>query len=184
MADKAAFREEIRRREQAIPERQRLYSDELLRQRFLDYVRDSAAEALLLFAGMGLEVDTWPLLETLERLGKQVCLPRCLPGGAMEARRYAAGRLTRHRYGMLEPDTSCPVVDKSELDLILVPALCYDRSCFRLGRGGGFYDRYLSDYAGMTVGLCREVLLCDRVPVDPWDRSVDMVLTEREQFGR
>ena len=83
MADKATFREEIRRREQAIPERQRLYSDELLRQRFLDYVRDSAAETLLLFAGMGLEVDTWPLLETLEGLGKQVCLPRCLPGGAM-----------------------------------------------------------------------------------------------------
>lgn len=184
MDDKAAFRAELRRREQAISQPQRLASDALLRQRFLDYVRCSAAETILLFAGMGLEVDTRPLLEALEGQGKQVCLPRCLPGGAMEARRYDAGRLIRHRYGMLEPDTHCPVVGKSELDLILVPALCYDRRCFRLGRGGGFYDRYLADYSGLTVGLCREALLCDQVPVDPWDRSVHVVLTEREQFGR
>ena len=87
MADKAAFREIIRRREQAIPERQRLDSDELLRQRFLEHVRGSSSKTILLFAGMGLEVDTQPLLETLEGLGKRVCLPR-FPGILKKKREF------------------------------------------------------------------------------------------------
>ena len=184
MADKAAFRAEIRRREQALTEAQRLESDALLCRRFLDLPQVAKAETILLFAGMGLEVDTGPLLEALTERDKKLCLPRCLPGHAMEARRYDSARLIRHRYGMLEPDEHCPVVEKSRIDLILVPALCYDRSCFRLGRGGGFYDRYLADYTGITIGLCREALLCDKVPVEPWDRKTNLVLTERQQFGR
>ena len=51
-----------------------------------------------------------------------------------------------------------------------------------MGRGGGFYDRYLADHGGMTVGLCREALLCDAVPVDPWDRPVQCVVTEYDRF--
>ena len=184
MADKAAFRREISRLEQSLTREQRLESDELLRRNFLCHPQVSRAETILLFAGMGVEVDTRPLLEVLEQEGKRLCLPRCLPGNAMEARRYDGARLVRHRYGMLEPDLDCPLVDKAQIDLILVPALCYDRRCFRLGRGGGFYDRYLADFQGFTLGLCRQVLLRDAVPVEPWDQRVDAVLTEREQFGR
>lgn len=184
MADKAALRQEIRRREQALTEAERLESDALLRRGFLNHPQVARAETVLLFAGMGLEVDTRPLLEQLEGQGKRICLPRCLPGHAMEARRYDSARLVRHRYGMLEPDLSCPVVDKAQIDLILVPGLCFDRHCCRLGRGGGFYDRYLADFPGFTLGLCRRALLCDAVPVEPWDRPVDAVLTEREEYGR
>ena len=85
----------------------------------------------------------------------------------MEARRYDRRRLVRHRYGMLEPDEQCPVVDESELGSILVPALCDHRRCFRLGRGGGYYDRYLADYTGCPpLGLCRNILLQEAVPVE------------------
>ena len=184
MADKAAFRREISRLEQSLTREQRLESDRLLCRNFLNHPRVARAETILLFAGMGLEVDTRPLLEQLEAAGKQLCLPRCLPGNAMEARRYDGARLVRHRYGMLEPDLSCPVVDKTRIDLILVPALCYERRCYRMGRGGGFYDRYLADYTGFTLGLCRQALLQAAVPVERWDQRVDAVLTEREQFGR
>ena len=184
MADKAGLRQEIRRRERALSPAERLRSDEALCRRFLAHPRVGEAGAILLFAGMGMEVDTRPLLDALEGQGKLLCLPRCLPGGGMEARRYDHRRLVRHRYGMLEPDEQCPVVDKSELGLILVPALCYDRRCFRLGRGGGYYDRYLADYTGFTLGLCRNILLQEAVPVERWDRGVNVVLTETEQFGR
>lgn len=184
MADKEALRAQVRLREEALTPEERRESDRALCRQFLSHPRVARAETLLLFAGMGLEVDTRPLLEALERQGKRLYLPRCLPGGALEARRYDPRRLVRHRYGMLEPDEGCEEVDKAELDLILVPALCYDRRCFRLGRGGGYYDRYLAGYTGVTLGLCRQALLWDAVPVEPWDRGVDVVLTEREQFGR
>ena len=180
--DKTAFRTELKRREAALTTEERQSSDGLLRERFLAEPIVRAARTILLFAGMGAEVDTGPLLEHLARAGKQVLLPRCLPGHEMEARLYDAAKLVRHRYGMLEPGATCPVVERAAIDLILVPALCYDERCMRMGRGGGFYDRYLADHGGMTVGLCREALLCDAVPVDPWDRPVQCVVTEYDRF--
>ncbi len=168
-------------RERALDDDARRESDETLRQRFLSLPQLEAAQTVLLFAGMGREVDTLPLLTELERRGKQVLLPRCLPDHGMEARRYAPERLLRHPYGMLEPDPQyCQRVEPEEVDLILVPALCYDRHRFRMGRGGGYYDRYLIACTGFTVGLCRDRLLCDAVPREPWDRPVELVVTETE----
>lgn len=180
--DKTAFRTELKRREAALTPEERQIGDGLLRERFLAEPVVRAARTILLFAGMGAEVDTGPLLEHLTRAGKQVLLPRCLPGHEMEARRYDAAKLVRHRYGMLEPAATCPVVERAAIDLILVPALCYDERCMRMGRGGGFYDRYLAGYTGHTIGLCRDALLCAAVPADSWDRPVELVLTETRRF--
>lgn len=182
--DKAAFRAQVKQREAALTPEERRSSDAELRERFLAEGAVQNADTILLFAGMGAEVDTAPLLDALTAAGKRVVLPRCLPGHEMEARCYDPDRLTRHRYGMLEPDTGCPVAEKREIDLILVPALCYDRQCRRMGRGGGFYDRYLADYSGYTIGLCRDALLCDSLPVDVWDRPVELVLTESRRMER
>ena len=161
--DKTAFRTELKRREAALTTEERQSSDGLLRERFLAEPIVRAARTILLFAGMGAEVD-------------------CLPGHEMEARLYDAAKLVRHRYGMLEPGATCPVVERAAIDLILVPALCYDERCMRMGRGGGFYDRYLAGYTGHTIGLCRDALLCAAVPADSWDRPVELVLTETRRF--
>ncbi len=182
IVDKTAFRTELKRREAALTAEERQISDARLRERFLANPIVCSAQTILLFAGMGAEVDTAPLLEHLAQAARQILLPRCLPGHGMEARLYDPARLVRHRYGMLEPDTTCPVVERSEIDLILVPALCYDAHCMRMGRGGGFYDRYLAGYTGHTIGLCRDALLCAAVPADDWDRPVELVLTETRRF--
>lgn len=182
MADKAAFRAGWRQREQALTRMELAESDVCLRRRFLELPQVERAASVLLFSGMGAEVDTRPLLEELSRQGKRVLLPRCLPRGGMEARRYDPDKLVRHQYGMLEPAPDCERVEKDGIDLILVPALCYDTRCYRMGRGGGYYDRYLADFAGATVGLCRDALLCAAVPRDPWDRPVGLVLTETKRF--
>lgn len=182
MADKAAFRAEWKRRERELSPGELAESNGRLCRRFLALPQVEEARTVLLFFGMGAEVDTRPLLEELTRRGKRVLLPRCLSQGQMEARRYAPDRLTRHQYGMLEPGQDCERVEKSGIDLILVPALCYDTQCYRMGRGGGFYDRYLTGFAGATVGLCRDALLCGGVPREPWDRPVELVLTETKRF--
>lgn len=182
MADKAAFRTEWKRREQALPPRALAESDALLRQRFLELPQVERAGTLLLFFGIDAEVDTRPLLEELSRQGKRVLLPCCLPQGKLEARRYDPDKLLRHPYGIPEPGPGCERVEQSAVDLILVPALCYDTHCFRMGRGGGYYDRYLTDFAGDTVGLCRDALLCAAVPREPWDQPVELVLTETKRF--
>lgn len=79
--------------------------------------------------------------------------------------------LIPHPYGMLEPGEDCPLVGKDAIGLVLVPGLAFDPSGGRLGQGGGFYDRWLADYAGCTAALCRTALLLPQVPRAPHDRG-------------
>lgn len=162
---------------------ERRRSDVILLQRFLELPWTAEADTLLLFYGVGAEPDTGHLLLELWRQGKRVLLPKCLPGRAMEARLVRSGDdLRPGAFGIPEPLDTCPTVDRGEIDLILVPALCYDLSCRRLGQGGGYYDRYLAGYGGRTVGLCREGLLQRELPVEDHDRAVDLVLTEKRRL--
>ena len=72
-------------------------------------------------------------------------------------------------------------VEREKLDLILVPGLCFDSRGSRLGQGGGYYDRYLEDYDGVTIGLCREDFFQVNLPREPLDAWVRFVLTEEGQ---
>lgn len=150
-----------------------------LLERFLTLPQVAAAETVMLFYGVGAEPDTVPVMEELLRRGKRVALPRCLPGQAMEARAVTGlDQLTGQRYGIPEPGENCPVVPREELDVILVPHLCCDRSGVRLGHGGGYYDRYLSGCGAFTVCLCPADRLMEKLPQDALDVPVRLVLTE------
>ncbi len=63
---------------------------------------------------------------------------------------------------------------------VLVPGLAFDRMGVRLGRGGGYFDRFLSDFAGLKVGVCFQEQLVDSLPRDSWDVQMDVVITESE----
>ena len=141
-----------------------------------------AAKAVFAFWGIpGKEPETGALVAELVRRGKAVGLPRMLPEHRMEVRRYDPDRpLVQVSFGISEPGEDCPLMDKSELDLALVPAVCYDRRGYRLGFGGGYYDRWLAGFSGFRVGLCRGLVLQDRVPTEAHDSRVDLLLTERE----
>lgn len=179
--EKGALRRAVRARLSAMSPEERAESDGILFRRFLALPQLAAACRVLLFCGMGAEPDTARLIPALQNRGKQVLLPRCLPGRRLEARRVTGeSALVRHRYGMLEPGEDCPLVGRERIDLILVPGLCFDRLGYRLGQGGGYYDRYLAGYAGSTVGLCRRAVLQEAVPREAHDRPVDLVVTDGE----
>ena len=166
----------------ALTEEERRESDALLLTRFLVLPEVERARTILLYHGMGAELDTASLLRELSARGKTVALPRCLPGRGMEARRVTGdSALIRHPYGMLEPGEDCPVIAREGIDLILTPGLAFDKKGYRLGQGGGYYDRYLAGYGGKTVALCRDVFVLDEVPTEPHDRPVGLVLTETEE---
>ena len=111
-------------------------------------------------------------------------LARMLPGRRMETRLYDPERpMTQAAFGIREPDPGCPLVGREEIDLILVPAVCYDRQGYRLGFGGGYYDRWLTDSTAFRVGMCRTAVLQDHVPVEAHDTRVDVLLTERESLS-
>lgn len=179
--EKAALRRVVRARLSAMTPAEREESDGALFRRFLALPQLAAAETVLLFYGMGTEPDTARLIPALLDRGQQVLLPRCLPGHGLEARLVTReSALIRHRYGMLEPGEDCTLVPREKIDLILVPGLCFDGLGYRLGHGGGYYDRYLAGYAGTTVGLCRRAVLQEAVPREEHDRPVSLVITDGE----
>lgn len=166
-------------------EEERESSDRLLFTRFLSLTQVASSANILLFYGVGAEPHTSQLLEPLLSMGKHLFLPHCLPGGRMEARAYrGVEHLVPGPFGIPEPDEGSGAVNQNSLSLILVPNLCCDRHNFRLGHGGGYYDRYLADFSGFTVALCRDKLLYPALPLEAHDQPVDLVLTETQCLSR
>lgn len=79
-------------------------------------------------------------------------------------------------FSLLEPAANFPDVGK-KADLILVPAMAFDRFGMRLGRGGGYYDRLLSQFEGVSVGVCFEEQFLPEVPSEVHDQGVQFVIT-------
>ena len=164
---------------------QRQASDAALFARFLALPQVECSQTLLLYYGMGGEPDTQQLFSPLLDRGKVLTLPRCQAGHTLELRRYLGpDHLVRHRYGMWEPDDRCPLLSPQAIQLALIPGLSFAPSGMRLGRGGGYYDRFLPQYFGFTLGLCRDCMLQTQLPALPHDRGVDFVLTETQVFSK
>lgn len=92
---------------------------------------------------------------------------------------YQPDRLVRHRYGMLEPDPASPEIRVDQAELILVPGMAFTRAGWRLGYGGGYYDRILGGRVHAPgLGVCFHALLLDEIPHGPYDIPVDNLVTE------
>ena len=158
---KKALRARVRREIAAISPEECRTSDQALFGRFLSLPEVEKADTLFLFWGIpGREPETEYLVRELTRQGKRVGLPRMLPGHRMEVRQFDPRiPMKQVAFGIWEPSEEALLLSKADIDLALVPAVCYDRRGYRLGFGGGYYDRWLETFAGRTVGLCRESLL-------------------------
>lgn len=180
---KALYRELLRSLEASLEEESRSQSDQLLLERFLNLEQLAEAKTVLLYYGVGAEIWTAALLPELLARGKRVCFPRCLPGNRLEARLVtSAGDLVPGAYGIPEPKETCPVIGREELDLILVPSAGCDLRGARLGKGGGYYDRYLAGWNGFSVCLCRNALLQEEIPRQAHDVPMRLVLTETREI--
>ena len=183
--EKKELRRRVREELSALSRSELVRSDDALFARFLALPQVEEAKTIFAFWGIpGKEPDTSRLIGELVRRGKTVGLPRMLPEHRMEVRRYDPDiDLVKVSFGISEPGEDCPLLDRENIDLVLVPAVCYDRRGYRLGFGGGYYDRWLEGFSGVTVGLCREAVLRETVPTEAHDAKVELLLTERESLS-
>lgn len=136
---------------------------------------------MMLFLSMADELDTDPLVEAAIAAGLEVYAPRTF----RKSRRLQPVRVTSLEavrpgtYGIREP-ASEETVPASALDVIVVPAVAFDPDGWRLGRGGGFYDRLLEGLpeGGLACGIAYDLQVVDEVVREPHDRAVDLVVTE------
>ena len=137
------------------------------------------AQTIMAYYSLPDEVNTHALIDELVAEGKTVLLPKVMGADTMELRRYM-GRadLQEGAYHILEP-VGEPFTDLSAIDLILVPGLAFDAAGHRLGRGRGYYDRFLHSRDGsycVKIGVCFDFQKVDEVPVDAHDIAMDKVV--------
>jgi len=145
-----------------------------------------AREVLVYWPVRG-EVDVRPLVAELWQRGCRVLMPRCRPDayGEMDIACAACeDELVPGPFTLMEPDAGkCPPVDHCSPDMALIPGVCFDRRGYRLGFGGGYYDRLLATEGmkrPLLLGIGYSFQLVESLPVQPWDMPVDIVCTEEE----
>ncbi len=136
------------------------------------------SSAILAYMPIPGEVDLTPLLKRQPH--KCWVLPRIIPteNHRMVLHPYEAGRLIRHPFGMAEPAADLPVILPNDVQLALVPGLAFDRQGRRLGYGGGYFDRFLREFSGISLGITFQALLLDQLPFDDDDVPVQWIVTE------
>lgn len=140
------------------------------------------ARSMALFMSRSDEPDTSALVEAVLKEGRRLLLPR-VSGEAMDF--YAVtdpSQLLPGTFGLPEPDgLHCHPVPASEIDLMLVPGLAFDRSCHRLGRGKGYFDRFmvLPGFRARRIGVFFGLQETEKIPVEKHDLALDAVVTEK-----
>jgi len=180
-SEKRELRARVRAARDGLPAKMREALGALVIQKLFSVPGFVDAQTVLVFSSFGSEVPTAPILDRLHRENRRVALPR-VRGDAMEARSYRPGDPTVvASFGAMEPVDGVQMAP-GDLDAVIVPGLAFDRRGFRVGYGGGHFDRFLERVRGdaLTVGICFAVQLVDRVPTEPHDLPVRWVVTDRE----
>ncbi len=138
-------------------------ADSWLTQRLLSSAAYQKAQLIATYLSMPHEVSTAAFIKQAQLDGKRVLVPKTYGQGRMIFVDYDESRLQKSSFGLLEP-MSEEAVEKTEIDLIHVPGVVFNSQGFRIGYGGGYYDRYLDDYEGTSVSTIYQVQQEDFTP--------------------
>ena len=147
-----------------------------------NWIQNQGFDTVMLYLSMKSEVETFGLLDILLHQEKTVCAPvvdthqlELIPRRIREPKT----ELVRHRYGLLEPNTTCPIFPISQLQLIIVPGIAFDANGYRLGYGKGFYDRFLAKCPdAIRIGLAYQTQIVENTFPQMWDIPVQYIFTE------
>jgi 5-formyltetrahydrofolate cyclo-ligase len=176
--DKAQLRRQLLKRRRALPKEEWQEKSD----RICSHLRSSSlfqsAETILVYFSFRQEPDLSLLFtDSSRRWGFSRCV-----GDTLTWHLWTKGDcLETGNYGILEPSSTAPRLEPAEVDLILIPAVACDRRGYRLGYGGGFYDRMLSsaEWASKpTIGIVFEFAYLSKLPSDGWDKPLQAICTE------
>lgn len=167
------------RSEMSEPQKQRL--DRKITAKLLNMWQYRDADIIFTYVSTDIEVDTREIIKRALLDGKTVAVPKCVDGTRLMDFYVikSLGELESGAFGVLEPiPNKCEKITDFSKGLCIVPALAFDRSGYRLGYGKGYYDRFLSNFCGETLGLCYNACIKDGLPHGKYDRRVDKIITQ------
>lgn len=156
--------------------------DELLAEVFLNLNEYKNCNTLFSFVSSQIEVDTLKIIEIALKDGKKLAVPRCIDKAGQMDFYYITSldSLEKGAYSIMEPSPEkCEKVMDLSDGVCIVPGLCFDLYGYRLGFGKGYYDRFLQNFGGITVGLCYSRCVEHKLPTSAFDIPVDILITEK-----
>ena len=176
--EKKEIRREIKRQTLALDVKESLAQSLRVMERIKAIVAQRKPQTVALFAPLGDEVQIAPLAEMVEC---RVVRPR-VKGDDMEFYDYSSASMAVGAFGISEPQGE-EAVGAQFIDLMVVPGVAFTEEGDRLGRGKGYYERYLSreGFRAYCVGVCYEHQVVDELPVEPHDRRMDEVVSGKEE---
>ena len=177
MEDKKSIRAEVRRRIKLLSEADKGAAATAIFAKVEATEAFAGAECVALFVAMWDEVPTTEALERWRKMGKRVVVPR-VEGDVMRYYEYHPDRMTVGAFGIIEP-VGDDEVSADAIDLMVVPARAFTLNGDRMGRGGGFYDKYMSleGFRAVKYGIAFTCQIFETLPIDPHDIPVDEVFT-------
>ena len=176
---KAELRKQVLQEMKAIPRTQKVTMDLALTERLLQHPFYQEAKIIATYLSFPHEFQTQELIEQALKDGKKVLIPKTYPKGRMDFVVYNPQQLVKTSFGLLEPQGDLEVVDASQIDLIHVPGLAFTMEGYRIGYGGGYYDRYLKHFTGHTLSTVYPCQIRDFIPEDHDVPVQEVLIDER-----
>jgi len=167
-----------------------LLVDKLIIEGYLSKAMSPSSDAknitVFTYVSTGSEVSTFPLIEFLLRFNVRVCVPKVIGSGEMQAWEIKSlDDLVLGKFGIYEPKTKnlCAEIPRNDGAWILaiIPGVAFDKKGYRIGYGGGYYDRYFSNLKNTKgiykLGVCYDFQLVDKIPTDEHDIKMNQVLS-------
>lgn len=148
------------------------------------------AETVMVYLNFKNEVDSLKMIEESYKAGKKVVIPYCeketmeiIPSELNDIET----EIVKGKNGYLQTKKDCvKPVPLEDIDLIVVPGIAFDKRCYRLGFGAGYYDRFLRklNFEKPTIGLCYDFQIIHSIPIEGHDVPLDFVITEERILVR
>lgn len=144
-----------------------------------------SAKTIGLYSPIRNEVETGPVFVTALSMGIQICYPSVLDDELHYFKVKSLEDLTPGCFGVSEPDRKSFEIYPDQIDLLVVPGVVFDHYGHRLGYGRGYFDRFLSAcaYDGLSVGLCFDFQIIDRLPVENHDQQLMLLVSDKKVYS-
>lgn len=180
--EKKTLRKKILAERDAQSKAQRAEKDELIWKRLFNTEEYQKAITIFTFISFKSEVFTHAAIEKILKDGKRVCVP-VIPQkkGLMEARYIEQfSDLKIGLYNILEPPSTAEKANEKDIDFVIAPGAVFTRTGKRIGYGGGYYDRFLSNFNGDIIAIGYDLQIVDDFRIDAWDVKIPKIITENE----
>ncbi|WP_194165585.1 5-formyltetrahydrofolate cyclo-ligase [Oceanobacillus sp. CFH 90083] len=185
MSEKKIIRQKMLKYVSRLSEYERKKIEEKMQQQLFANPVFQQASTIGITISTAIEWNTYPIIEKAWEQGKVVASPKCIVK-TKEMQYYAwrqANQIQDGYAGIKEPiPEKTKPIQSNVIDLLLVPGVVFDKDGYRIGYGGGYYDRMLADYTGATIALCSEQQIVDKIPRASYDLPVEQMITEERMI--